>query len=330
MKVNDLVILLFSSVSQGTDEEVRQGGAALFTKHVRKNILGNGVDDLAMRDHSVALRTLATGRLKSSPEPCLARRAWLLEAKHWQSGIESVADLELIASTDPLPDTQHPFNENLGIYIVAHFDHSILTAFGVSGQNISSQFEGNHVEKVKQAYVAQSTGLVEIFKELGIPAIRKLCFLACKVAVEPPFKSLLIEFVEKLHAADYDPMVAGWDIPVEVETGDNNNYGRKKSQNEGGALTKTLRESNKFVYVYQSQNLEFRKEPSETAVKDKIRAHQTELEKTGMKKKKDPKQVWMGPVHEQSAAVKEGKGKKINVQIEYVKRVKYTASQWSM
>ncbi len=329
MKTNDLVILMFSSSQDGLDDEVGKGGRALFTKHVRKHILGS--DDVALRDHSVALSKLVERRNVTSPEGCLAQRAWLLEAKHWQSGIESVADLEVIASTDPLPNAEHPFDPNLGIYIVAHFDHSVLTAFGLTGQNVGKKLPADaHVDSIVKANQEQSKGLIGIFKKLGIAKMRKLCFLACRVAVEPSFKSLLVEFVERLHDEGYDPMIAGWDIPVEVEIGDNENYGRKKRQDGDKALTKTLRVTNKFVYVYRNHDLEFSKNPKPDAISDKIKAHQSEVQMEGRQKKTQPQQVWMSPPHKQLDPVKGPvKGDKFKVQIEYVKRVKYTTSQWS-
>jgi len=314
MKAKELIILLFPASDR--DEEVIDGGIALFTRHIGRNLLklrdpGSDKDDL--------LGQLATAR--ESAQEDHAEHAWLIQVHHktkdFSGEVSAGNHYNVLDATAPLP---HEFaGDSVGVYVVAHCDHGIVEVFGHYGMG-----QGDHGERVTDT----ATKLVSFFTKLGLRSVRKLCLVACNtVPSNGGQKDTLEQLVLKLHENEMHPLIAGWDIPIVVETNkESRNYGRKKRQTEE-TMAADLRKQHKFVYKYEVVRGTF-------DMKKEKAAHEGEVlsQFNRVTKKEDyvkHKQI-LGtakPVFTKND--KDGQKTKITWSMEFARRMKYTHANWS-
>jgi len=300
MKVRDLLILTFPS---GNDAEVVGGGKALYDKYMRKHmqpVTGEGNE---------------------------AGRVWLMTVNH--------------TSEDPaakLLESTHPFDgkalrPETGIYLVFHAQEASPTLFGKNYVNVMSgpldpQTNWENNQKM------QAQKMVAIVKKLGIAEVQKVCLVACKTVqgTSSEKKAFLESFVIELHQNGYHPLVAGWDVPINVVTDSQDpDYGRKINTEPTGKLLKEERKTHKFVYVYRSAGTSFKMQASDAAKQDKL-ATRVDKEVKEIGKSLPGQAVLLGNTLQKQVTSKGQDAKKkeeLELKLEFVQRTKYAASGWS-
>jgi hypothetical protein len=320
MKVDDLIILSFPSSDR--DEEVIGGAEALYVKHVRKHLVDRGSDG-----GSVKARTEA----KDDTE--FAQRAWLIQMNN-SRGLTGEGDIsegehyKIVESTHSFPQNQ--FKPNTGVYVINHAQGGICNLFDIHFMNWSHEYDNNK----DTAITFQAESLANVFQKIGINACSKVVFLACNIAEHSNTeKSFLQEFVVAMHSREYKTMVAGWDLPLVVVADKRDaNYGKKRGQGghyndqlvagTNGGKGRAIREKHKFVYVYRSQSLSFNC------------GHPDDVDKMNSARELAMKRFYRKNREVQKASMKletkqQGQGKKFDLILNFVEKLKYGKSGWS-
>jgi len=314
MKVRDLIILTFPN---GGDAEVTGGGKALYDKYKRK--------------HALPV-TGSQGKLEANEkapegEGNAAGRVWLMTVNH--------------ASDDPTAkvlEGTHPFDgkalrPETGIYLVFHAQEASPTLFGKNYLNLMNG-PSDPLANWENNQKVQAQKMVGIFKNLGIAAVQKICLVACKTVqgTASEKKAFLESFVIELHQNGYHPMVAGWDIPIDVIADEASpDYGRKKNTEPKGKLLKEERKTHKFVYVYRSSETTFKMPATDAAKQDK-RDMRVDKEVKDIGKNLPGQAVMLANTLQKQVTAKgqdDKKREELALKLDFVQRTKYAASGWS-
>ncbi len=307
MKVRDLVIFTFPN---GADAEVTGGGKALYAKYVRKHI-----PPVVEKEKQP---------VQATQEGSAAGRVWLFEVEH----SKEAATPKLLVSTDPFDGGG--LRAETGIYLVFHASQNVPNLFGVKSLNAGQGAKESALENWEENQRVQARKMVELFNTLKIPkTVQRICLVACDTvqSTAAKNKAFLESFVIELDLNGYHPKVAGWDIPIEVITKeDDANYGRKRATGADTSLLKDVREKHKFVYVYRSEDRTFEMKQGDVAkkldgnvekqIKDLKKHTQTVVDSTLSR------EVLVGDPNDK-------KKQTIQIKAKFVQRTKYSPAGWS-
>jgi hypothetical protein len=241
VNVKHLVILTFP-LSE-TEAETKNSGKALFVKHARKNILTVG--------DTVGERTVDYVNTHLKPTETHASDAWLVQMKNSTAlrGDFDGSHYDVVAQTAPFPPAA--FDQDLGVYIVAHNQGSIARLAIGPGDVKSTWLDPQIIDANEKS----AAGLVNILEKLGLVGVKKLVLVMCQPAEAFVERTFLTKLVIRLHDAGSHPKVVGWDIPFTVvdKTSDPN-YGRKEGTgvHTGLLAAGKMRKEHKFTYVFRS------------------------------------------------------------------------------
>jgi hypothetical protein len=262
-------------------------------------------------------------------EQSFAGQAWLLLFPPGpESAPEFLNGTVVFNAANLRPDT--------GIYLIFHAEYLVPAMFGVDFRNAAQGPASKALDNWENNQILQAQKLVAAFQKLGIKEIRKVCLVAC-ATVNPKQaekKAFLESFVIELHNNGYHPMVAGWDIPIEVVTDEKSpHYGRKQVQSKPEKLLAAERKDHKFVYVYTGGDVK------SFNVSEKVANDPGQLQGKKDEALKDFKKnlgkhgaaIVENTLQGQTKLSEVPKSSKaqVDMRLEFVQRMRYTNSGWS-